>query len=257
MNRILLLLLVSLKMTPAFKWRQDIICITRGYYLKFDNIISYRKNRYRNIVEKKLFRIFLRRLNFRKKTSRWLFLGGFPPALSFARAKGHQVSLFRSARLNGRARTRYWPRELYSSIVLFLVQYVLAFLATTALPHRPLHLAKPTTTTNTTNITVTTANSISASTAPVKRSPVKYSVHMTVHHPPTSGAAAAARPERGVKENLGQRCRGANDGAQAKLARGHPVAAAAAAGDDPSSKSSLDTRSASNRAATTAVQASK
>ncbi|XP_018060187.1 PREDICTED: proteoglycan 4 isoform X2 [Atta colombica] len=129
-----------------------------------------------------------------------------------------------------------------------------SFLATTALPHRPLHHAKPTTTTNTTNITVTTANNISASTAPVKRSPVKYSVHMTVHHPPTSGAAAAARPERGVKD-LSQRCRGANDEAQAKLARGHPAAAAAAAGDDPSSKSSLDTRSASNRAATTAAQA--
>ncbi|XP_018358273.1 PREDICTED: serine/arginine repetitive matrix protein 1 isoform X3 [Trachymyrmex cornetzi] len=128
------------------------------------------------------------------------------------------------------------------------------FLATTAPPHRPLHHAKPTTTTNTTNITVTTANNISASTAPVKRSPVKYSVHMTVHHPPTSGAAAAARPERGVKD-LSQRCRGANDEAQAKLARGHPAAAAAAAGDDPSSKSSLDTRSASNRAATTAAQA--
>ncbi|TGZ49512.1 Uncharacterized protein DBV15_06334 [Temnothorax longispinosus] len=128
------------------------------------------------------------------------------------------------------------------------------FLATTAPPHRPLHHAKPTTTTNTTNIIVTTANSISASTAPVKRSPVKYSVHMTVHHPPTSGAAAAARPERGVKD-LSQRCRGANDEAQAKLARGHPAAAAAAAGDVPSSKSSLDTRSASNRAATTAVQA--
>ncbi|XP_018354369.1 PREDICTED: flocculation protein FLO11 isoform X2 [Trachymyrmex septentrionalis] len=129
-----------------------------------------------------------------------------------------------------------------------------SFLATTAPPHRPLHHAKPTTTTNTTNITVTTANNISASTAPVKRSPVKYSVHMTVHHPPTSGAAAAARPERGVKD-LSQRCRGANDEAQAKLARGHPAAAAAAAGDDPSSKSSLDTRSASNRAATTAAQA--
>ncbi|XP_011057850.1 PREDICTED: proteoglycan 4 isoform X2 [Acromyrmex echinatior] len=128
------------------------------------------------------------------------------------------------------------------------------FLATTAPPHRPLHHAKPTTTTNTTNITVTTANNISASTAPVKRSPVKYSVHMTVHHPPTSGAAAAAKPERGVKD-LSQRCRGANDEAQAKLARGHPAAAAAAAGDDPSSKSSLDTRSASNRAATTAAQA--
>ncbi|XP_011879118.1 PREDICTED: serine/arginine repetitive matrix protein 1 isoform X3 [Vollenhovia emeryi] len=129
-----------------------------------------------------------------------------------------------------------------------------SFLATTAPPHRPLHHAKPTTTTNTTNITVTTANSTSASTAAVKRSPVKYSVHMTVHHPPTSGAAAAARPERGVKD-LSQRCHGANDEAQAKLARGHPAAAAAAAGDDPSSKSSFDTRSASNRAATTAVQA--
>ncbi|XP_070528327.1 uncharacterized protein [Cardiocondyla obscurior] len=128
------------------------------------------------------------------------------------------------------------------------------FLATTALPHRPLHHAKPTTTINTTNINVSTANSISASTAPVKRSPVKYSVHMTAHHPPTSGAAAAARPERAVK-HLSQRCRGANDEAQAKLARGHPAAAAAAAGDDPSSKSSLDTRSASNRAATTAIQA--
>ncbi|XP_020292438.1 uncharacterized protein LOC109859022 [Pseudomyrmex gracilis] len=130
------------------------------------------------------------------------------------------------------------------------------FLATTALPHRPLHHAKPatTTTTNTTTTTVTTANSTSV---PVKRSPVKHSVHTTVHHlPPTSGAAAAARPERGVKD-LSQRCRGANDEAQAKLARGHPAAAAAAAGDDPSSKSSSDTRSASNRAATTAVQASK
>ncbi|KAL6441192.1 hypothetical protein ACFW04_003468 [Cataglyphis niger] len=127
------------------------------------------------------------------------------------------------------------------------------FLATTALPHRPLHHAKPTTTiTTNTTTTVTTANSISA---PVKRSPVKHSVHTTVHHPPTSGAAAAAaRPERGVKD-LSQRCRGANDEVQAKLARGHPAAAAAAAGNDPSSKSSLDTRSASNQAATAVVQA--
>ncbi|XP_036140928.1 flocculation protein FLO11 isoform X10 [Monomorium pharaonis] len=128
------------------------------------------------------------------------------------------------------------------------------FLATIAPPHRPLHHAKPTTTTNTTNITVTTANSTSASIAPVKSFPVKYSVHTNVHHLSTSGAAAAARPERGVKD-LNQRCRGANDEAQAKLARRHPAAAAAAAGDDPSSKSSLETRSASNRAATTAVQA--
>ncbi|XP_072752975.1 uncharacterized protein [Anoplolepis gracilipes] len=131
------------------------------------------------------------------------------------------------------------------------------FLATTALPHRPLHHAKPTTiTTNTTTTTttVTTANSTSASTVSVKRSPVKHSVHTTVHHPPTSGAAAAARPERGVKD-LSQRCRGANDEVQAKLARGHPAAAAAAAGNDPSSKSSLDTRSASNQAATAVVQA--
>ncbi|XP_011637466.1 cell surface glycoprotein 1 isoform X2 [Pogonomyrmex barbatus] len=130
------------------------------------------------------------------------------------------------------------------------------FLATTVPPNRPLHHAKPTTitTTNTTNITVTIANSTSASTAPVKRSPVKHSVHTTVHHPLTSGAAAAARPEHGVKD-LSQRYRGANDEAQTKLARGHPAAAAAAAGDDPSSKSSLDMRSASNRAATTAVQA--
>ncbi|KAL6441176.1 hypothetical protein ACFW04_003468 [Cataglyphis niger] len=128
-----------------------------------------------------------------------------------------------------------------------------SFLATTALPHRPLHHAKPTTTiTTNTTTTVTTANSISA---PVKRSPVKHSVHTTVHHPPTSGAAAAAaRPERGVKD-LSQRCRGANDEVQAKLARGHPAAAAAAAGNDPSSKSSLDTRSASNQAATAVVQA--
>ncbi|XP_029678068.1 uncharacterized protein LOC115244518 [Formica exsecta] len=131
-----------------------------------------------------------------------------------------------------------------------------SFLATTALPHRPLHHAKPTTTiTTNTTTTVTTANSTSASTVPVKRSPVKHSVHTTVHHPPTSGAAAAAaRPERGVKD-LSQRCRGANDEVQAKLARGHPAAAAAAAGNDPSSKSSLDTRSASNQAATAVVQA--
>ncbi|XP_070165659.1 mediator of DNA damage checkpoint protein 1 isoform X3 [Polyergus mexicanus] len=132
-----------------------------------------------------------------------------------------------------------------------------SFLATTALPHRPLHHAKPTTTitTNTTTTTVTNANSTSASIAPVKRSPVKHSVHTTVHHPPTSGAAAAAaRPERGVKD-LSQRCRDANDEVQAKLARGHPAAAAAAAGNDPSSKSSLDTRSASNQAATAVVQA--
>ncbi|XP_050445826.1 proteoglycan 4 isoform X6 [Cataglyphis hispanica] len=127
------------------------------------------------------------------------------------------------------------------------------FLATTALPHRPLHHVKPTTTiTTNTTTTVTTANSTSA---PVKRSPVKHSVHTTVHHPPTSGAAAAAaRPERGVKD-LSQRCQGANDEVQAKLARGHPAAAAAAAGNDPSSKSSLDTRSASNQAATAVVQA--
>ncbi|XP_025271083.1 mucin-5AC isoform X17 [Camponotus floridanus] len=129
------------------------------------------------------------------------------------------------------------------------------FLATTALPHRPLHHAKFTTTiTTNTTTTVTTANSTSASTAPVKRSPVKHSVHTTVHHPPTSGAAAAARPERGVKD-LSQRCRSANDEVQTKLARGHPAAAAAAAGNDPSSKSSLDTRSASNQAATAVVQA--
>ncbi|EFN73007.1 hypothetical protein EAG_11299 [Camponotus floridanus] len=130
-----------------------------------------------------------------------------------------------------------------------------SFLATTALPHRPLHHAKFTTTiTTNTTTTVTTANSTSASTAPVKRSPVKHSVHTTVHHPPTSGAAAAARPERGVKD-LSQRCRSANDEVQTKLARGHPAAAAAAAGNDPSSKSSLDTRSASNQAATAVVQA--
>ncbi|XP_029159563.1 proteoglycan 4 isoform X5 [Nylanderia fulva] len=131
------------------------------------------------------------------------------------------------------------------------------FLATTALPHRPLHHAKPTTTiiTNTTTTVTTTANSTSASIAPVKRSPVKHSVHTTVHHPPTSSAAAAARPERGVKD-LSQRCRSANDEVQAKLARGHPAAAAAAAAsNDPSSKSSLDTRSASNQAATAVVRA--
>ncbi|XP_019700195.2 mucin-5AC isoform X15 [Harpegnathos saltator] len=126
------------------------------------------------------------------------------------------------------------------------------FLATTAPPHRPLHHAKSTTTaitttttiTTTTNTTVTTANT-SASTA--VKPPIKHSVHTTVHHLPTSGAAAAARPER-VKDL--SRCQGANE-AQAKLARGHPAAAAAAAGDDPS-KSSSDSRSASNRAATAA-----
>ncbi|XP_025152675.1 mucin-5AC isoform X4 [Harpegnathos saltator] len=127
-----------------------------------------------------------------------------------------------------------------------------SFLATTAPPHRPLHHAKSTTTaitttttiTTTTNTTVTTANT-SASTA--VKPPIKHSVHTTVHHLPTSGAAAAARPER-VKDL--SRCQGANE-AQAKLARGHPAAAAAAAGDDPS-KSSSDSRSASNRAATAA-----
>ncbi|XP_076177920.1 uncharacterized protein LOC143152095 isoform X7 [Ptiloglossa arizonensis] len=112
------------------------------------------------------------------------------------------------------------------------------FLATTAPPHRPLHHAKPSTTNTTTTTTTTTV-----------KPPVKHSVHTSVHHPPTSSAAAAARPDR-VKDI--SRCQGPNE-AQPKTARDDPAAAAAAAAAADPSKSSSDSRYASNQAAT-AVQ---
>ncbi|XP_054005326.1 cell surface glycoprotein 1 isoform X2 [Hylaeus anthracinus] len=109
-----------------------------------------------------------------------------------------------------------------------------SFLATTAPPHRPLHHAKPSTTTTTTTTTSTTV-----------KPPVKHSVHTSVHHPPTSSAAAAARPDR-VKDI--SRCQGPNE-AQPKTARDDPAAAAAAAAAADPSKSSSDSRYASNQAA--------
>ncbi|XP_076244597.1 uncharacterized protein LOC143185460 isoform X1 [Calliopsis andreniformis] len=111
------------------------------------------------------------------------------------------------------------------------------FLATTAPPHRPLHHAKPPTTTNTTTTSTTTSSTV--------KPPVKHSVHTSVHHPPpASSAAAAARPDRVKDISRGQ---GPNE-AQAKTGRDEAAAAAV----DPS-KSSSDSRYASNRA-TTAVQ---
>ncbi|XP_053984838.1 proteoglycan 4 isoform X6 [Hylaeus volcanicus] len=107
------------------------------------------------------------------------------------------------------------------------------FLATTAPPHRPLHHAKPSTTTTTTTTSTTV------------KPPVKHSVHTSVHHPPTSSAAAAARPDR-VKDI--SRCQGPNE-AQPKTARDDPAAAAAAAAAADPSKSSSDSRYASNQAA--------
>ncbi|XP_053984849.1 protein piccolo isoform X7 [Hylaeus volcanicus] len=108
-----------------------------------------------------------------------------------------------------------------------------SFLATTAPPHRPLHHAKPSTTTTTTTTSTTV------------KPPVKHSVHTSVHHPPTSSAAAAARPDR-VKDI--SRCQGPNE-AQPKTARDDPAAAAAAAAAADPSKSSSDSRYASNQAA--------
>ncbi|XP_076280357.1 uncharacterized protein LOC143209056 isoform X12 [Lasioglossum baleicum] len=121
------------------------------------------------------------------------------------------------------------------------------FLATTAPPHRPLHQAKPSTTTTTTATNTTTTTTTTASTT--VKPPVKHSVHTSVHHPPASSAAAAARPDR-VKDI--SRCQGPNE-AQAKTARDEPAAAAAAAAAADPSKSSSDSRYASNQAAT-AVQ---
>ncbi|XP_076280359.1 uncharacterized protein LOC143209056 isoform X13 [Lasioglossum baleicum] len=122
-----------------------------------------------------------------------------------------------------------------------------SFLATTAPPHRPLHQAKPSTTTTTTATNTTTTTTTTASTT--VKPPVKHSVHTSVHHPPASSAAAAARPDR-VKDI--SRCQGPNE-AQAKTARDEPAAAAAAAAAADPSKSSSDSRYASNQAAT-AVQ---
>lgn len=254
-------------------FRQNIfkLRVSKGLYvkLKFIRRVEFIENRmiidkintaryrYEKNLQNILFASF--KIKFLQRKQSFIFPRKLSSRVEFRKSKGAPSDFRQPIDFNFRrklkdAATRKKQRQ--SSIhqfVLFLVRYVLAFLATTAPPHRPLHHAKPTITT--TNTTVTTANSTSASTiAPVKRSPVKHSVHTTVH--PTSGAAAAARPERGVKD-LSQRYRGANDEAQAKLVRGHPAAAAAAAGDDPSSKSSSDTRSASNRAATTVVQASK
>ncbi|KZC12800.1 hypothetical protein WN55_04317 [Dufourea novaeangliae] len=76
-----------------------------------------------------------------------------------------------------------------------------------------------------------------------------HSVHTSVHHPPTSSAAAAARPDR-VKDI--SRCQGPNE-APAKTCSDDPAAAAAAAAAADPSKSSSDSRYASNQAAT-AVQ---
>lgn len=143
-------------------------------------------------------------------------------------------------------------------IIVLCVPYVLAFLATTAPPYRPLHHIKPsTTTTSTTTITTTTTtttittttNTTSTSVKP----PVKHSIHTSVHHPPTSSAAAAARPDR-VKD-ISRSHQGPNE-AQAKTGRDQSAAAAAAAAVADPSKSSSDSRYASNQAAT-AVQSSK
>ncbi|XP_076379763.1 uncharacterized protein LOC117229125 isoform X14 [Megalopta genalis] len=121
-----------------------------------------------------------------------------------------------------------------------------SFLATTAPPHRPLHQAKPSTTTTTTATNTTNTTTTASTTV---KPPVKHSVHTSVHHPPASSAAAAARPDR-VKDI--SRCQGPNE-AQAKTARDEPAAAAAAAAAADPSKSSSDSRYASNQAAT-AVQ---
>ncbi|XP_076549012.1 uncharacterized protein LOC117600883 isoform X8 [Osmia lignaria lignaria] len=114
------------------------------------------------------------------------------------------------------------------------------FLATTAPPHRPLHHAKPSTTSTSTITTTTTTTSTT-----VKPS-VKHSVHTSVHHPPASSAAAAARPDR-VKDI--SRCQQGPHEAQAKTNRDQPAAAAAAAAAADPSKSSSDSRYASNQAA--------
>ncbi|XP_017754158.1 PREDICTED: mucin-5AC-like isoform X2 [Eufriesea mexicana] len=133
-----------------------------------------------------------------------------------------------------------------------------SFLATTAPPHRPLYHAKPSTTTTstttiTTTITATTTTSTTTTTNTTSTSvkpPVKHSVHTSVHHPPTSSAAAAARPDR-VKD-ISRSHQGPNE-AQAKTGRDQTAAAAAAAAVADPSKSSSDSRYASNQAAT-AVQ---
>ncbi|XP_029051975.2 mediator of DNA damage checkpoint protein 1 isoform X8 [Osmia bicornis bicornis] len=111
-----------------------------------------------------------------------------------------------------------------------------SFLATTAPPHRPLHHAKPSTT-STSTITTTTSTTVKPS--------VKHSVHTSVHHPPASSAAAAARPDR-VKDI--SRCQQGPHEAQAKTNRDQPAAAAAAAAAADRSKSSSDSRYASNQA---------
>ncbi|XP_017799074.1 PREDICTED: flocculation protein FLO11 [Habropoda laboriosa] len=126
-----------------------------------------------------------------------------------------------------------------------------SFLATTAPPHRPLHHAKPsttttsTTTTITTTTTTTTATTTTNTTSTSVKPPVKHSIHTSVHHhhPPASSAAAAARPDR-VKDIT--RPQQVTNEAQAKTARDQPAAAAAAG----PSKSSSDSRYASNQAAT-------
>ncbi|KAF3426915.1 hypothetical protein E2986_03786 [Frieseomelitta varia] len=132
------------------------------------------------------------------------------------------------------------------------------FLATTAPPYRPLHHVKPSTTaTTTTTITTTTTTTITTATTTTinttstsVKPPVKHSVHTSVHHPPTSSAAAAARPDR-VKD-ISRSHQGPNE-AQAKTGRDQTAAAAAAAAVADPSKSSSDSRYASNQAAT-AVQ---
>ncbi|KAK9298228.1 hypothetical protein QLX08_008384 [Tetragonisca angustula] len=133
-----------------------------------------------------------------------------------------------------------------------------SFLATTAPPYRPLHHVKPSaTTTTTTTITTTTTTTITTATTTTinttstsVKPPVKHSVHTSVHHPPTSSAAAAARPDR-VKD-ISRSHQGPNE-AQAKTGRDQTAAAAAAAAVADPSKSSSDSRYASNQAAT-AVQ---
>ncbi|XP_026673822.1 flocculation protein FLO11 isoform X6 [Ceratina calcarata] len=120
-----------------------------------------------------------------------------------------------------------------------------SFLATTAPPHRPLHHAKPSTTT-TTITTATTTTTTNTTTSTNVKAPVKHSVHTSVHHHPpiASSAAAAARPDRVKDISRSQVSQQGPNEAQAKTGRDQTAAAAA----DPS-KSSSDSRYASNQAA--------
>ncbi|XP_066584964.1 uncharacterized protein [Prorops nasuta] len=108
-----------------------------------------------------------------------------------------------------------------------------SFLATNAPPHRPLHHAKPVTTTTTTTMT----NSTASITSTIAKSSIKHSVHTSANHPSTASAAAAARPDR-VK-----------DFNHSGSFQGHSEARRAAAAAADPSKSFSDCRSASNRPA--------